>query len=118
MGCSTSHWSLLLAQTYPIIKRTLIYGSLTKPFDFNQLSWLNVDWSSILERTQLHMSLLEPFIAFRRVLLQVLSCKDSMVQHLLQSTSTLRKVLLAILYFIFIYLFILCDQLQWVQWEI
>lgn len=57
----------------------------------DQLSWLNVDWSSILERTQLHMSLLEPFIAFRRVLLQVLSCKDSMVQHLLQSTSTLRK---------------------------
>ncbi|KAK9943183.1 hypothetical protein M0R45_008801 [Rubus argutus] len=56
-----------------------------------ELSWLNVDWSSILERTQLHMSLLEPFIAFRRVLLQVLSCKDSMVQHLLQSTSTLRK---------------------------
>ncbi|PRQ24322.1 putative non-specific serine/threonine protein kinase [Rosa chinensis] len=57
----------------------------------DQLSWLSVDWSSILERTQLHMSLLEPFIAFRRVLLQVLNCKDSMVQHLLQSTCTLRK---------------------------
>ncbi|KAL6209453.1 hypothetical protein ACLB2K_020395 [Fragaria x ananassa] len=57
----------------------------------DQLSWLNLDWSSILERTQLHMSLLEPFIAFRRVLLQVLNCKDSMVQHLLQSTCTLRK---------------------------
>ncbi|CAB4280796.1 unnamed protein product [Prunus armeniaca] len=57
----------------------------------NQLSWLNMDWSSILERTQLHMNLLEPLIAFRRVLLQILSCRDCMVQHLLQSTSTLRK---------------------------
>lgn len=38
------------------------------------------------------MDLLEPFIAFRRVLLQVLRSKDCMVQHLLQSASTLRKV--------------------------
>ncbi|XP_010663180.1 serine/threonine-protein kinase ATM isoform X4 [Vitis vinifera] len=57
----------------------------------DQLSWLNTDWSSILKRTQLHMNLLEPFIAFRRVLLQILSSKDCMVQHLLQSSSTLRK---------------------------
>ncbi|XP_034214636.1 serine/threonine-protein kinase ATM isoform X5 [Prunus dulcis] len=57
----------------------------------NQLSWLNMDWSSILERTQLHMNLLEPLIAFRRVLLQILNCRDCMAQHLLQSTSTLRK---------------------------
>ncbi|XP_038683516.1 serine/threonine-protein kinase ATM isoform X2 [Tripterygium wilfordii] len=56
-----------------------------------QLSWLNMDSSSILERTQLHMNLLEPFIAFRRVLLQILSCKDCTVQHLLHSASTLRK---------------------------
>ncbi|KAJ7956242.1 Serine/threonine-protein kinase ATM [Quillaja saponaria] len=56
-----------------------------------QLSWLNTDWSCILERTQLHMSLLEPFIAFRRVLLQILSCRDCTLQHLLQSASTLRK---------------------------
>ncbi|KAM1451845.1 hypothetical protein ACFX2I_038908 [Malus domestica] len=57
----------------------------------DQLSWLNMDWSSILERTQLHMNLLEPFIAFRRVLLQILSCRECTEQHLLQSTSTLRK---------------------------
>ncbi|KAM3751704.1 hypothetical protein ACB098_04G130100 [Castanea mollissima] len=57
----------------------------------NQLSWLNMDWKSILERSQLHMNLLEPFIAFRRVLLQILSCKNSKMRHLLQSASTLRK---------------------------
>ncbi|KAK7281904.1 hypothetical protein RIF29_10269 [Crotalaria pallida] len=56
-----------------------------------QLSWLDMDWSSILQRMQLHMNLLEPFIAFRRVLLQILSCNDCMLQHLLQSSSTLRK---------------------------
>lgn len=39
------------------------------------------------------MNLLEPYIAFRRVLLQVLSCTDCSVQHLLESASTLRKVL-------------------------
>lgn len=57
----------------------------------DQLSWLNTEWSSILKRTQLHMNLLEPFMAFRRVLLQILSCKDFTMQHLLQSASTLRK---------------------------
>ncbi|XP_052181201.1 serine/threonine-protein kinase ATM isoform X3 [Diospyros lotus] len=57
----------------------------------DQLSWLNRDWSCILKRAQLHMNFLEPFIAFRRVLLQILSCRDSTVQHLLDSASTLRK---------------------------
>ncbi|KAM6570000.1 hypothetical protein CsatB_017985 [Cannabis sativa] len=57
----------------------------------DQLSWLNRDWSSILEKAHLHMNLIEPFIAFRRVLLQILSCKDSTMEHLLQSASTLRK---------------------------
>ncbi|KAM1433398.1 hypothetical protein ACFX13_015676 [Malus domestica] len=42
----------------------------------NELSWLSMEWSSILERTQLHRNLLEPFIAFRRVLLQISSCRD------------------------------------------
>ncbi|XP_034925984.1 serine/threonine-protein kinase ATM isoform X2 [Populus alba] len=56
-----------------------------------QMSWLNVDWNSILERSQLHMNLLEPFIAFRRVLLQILRCNECMTEHLLQSASTLRK---------------------------
>ncbi|XP_060670261.1 serine/threonine-protein kinase ATM [Ziziphus jujuba] len=57
----------------------------------DQLSRLNTDWSSILNRAQLHMNLLEPFIAFRRVLLQILGCKNSTMRHLLQSASTLRK---------------------------
>ncbi|KAI8543044.1 hypothetical protein RHMOL_Rhmol08G0188500 [Rhododendron molle] len=56
----------------------------------DQLSWLNTDWSCILKRAQLHMNLLEPFIAFRRVL-QILKCTDCTVQHLLDSASTLRK---------------------------
>ncbi|PIA61953.1 hypothetical protein AQUCO_00200149v1 [Aquilegia coerulea] len=57
----------------------------------DQLEWLNTDWSYILKQTQLHMNLLEPFIAFRRVLLQILNCKDCILQHLLESASTLRK---------------------------
>ncbi|RDY13102.1 Serine/threonine-protein kinase ATM, partial [Mucuna pruriens] len=56
-----------------------------------QLSWLDMEWCSILQRTQLHMNLLEPFIAFRRVLHQILSSKDCMLQYLLQSATTLRK---------------------------
>ncbi|KAK1384230.1 hypothetical protein POM88_021965 [Heracleum sosnowskyi] len=59
--------------------------------DSKQLSWLSVEWSCILKGSQLHMTLLEPFIAIRRVLLQVLSCTDCTVQHLLESASTLRK---------------------------
>ncbi|QHO17058.1 hypothetical protein HN873_033624 [Arachis hypogaea] len=56
-----------------------------------KLSRMDMDWHSIVQRMQLHMNLLEPFIAFRRVLLQILSCSDCMLQHLLQSASTLRK---------------------------
>ncbi|KAH7550459.1 hypothetical protein JRO89_XS13G0195200 [Xanthoceras sorbifolium] len=81
----------------PSSERTRVFPKKQKTISepviptMNQLSWLNVDWNSILGRTQLHMNLLEPFIAFRRVLLQILSCKDSTMQHLLQSASTLRK---------------------------
>ncbi|KAK3004627.1 hypothetical protein RJ639_019504 [Escallonia herrerae] len=57
----------------------------------DQLSLLNMEWSCILKRAQLHMNLLEPFIAFRRVLLQVLSCVDCTAQHLVESSSILRK---------------------------
>ncbi|XP_048228650.1 serine/threonine-protein kinase ATM isoform X3 [Ricinus communis] len=73
--------------------RTQKHQSYTEPVfpTMDQLSWLNMNWSSILERTQLHMNLLEPFIAFRRVLLQILGCNECSLQHLLQSTSTLRK---------------------------
>ncbi|GJU96059.1 serine/threonine-protein kinase ATM isoform X1 [Tanacetum coccineum] len=59
--------------------------------NMNQLSWLNTEWSCILSRAQLHMNLLEPFIAFRKVMLQILNCKDCTVQHLLESSSILRK---------------------------
>ncbi|KAF5817319.1 putative non-specific serine/threonine protein kinase [Helianthus annuus] len=66
---------------------------LSGPFtpNMDQLSWLNTEWSCILNRAQLHMNLLEPFIAFRKVMLQILSCKDCTVQHLLESASILRK---------------------------
>ncbi|GAV63786.1 PI3_PI4_kinase domain-containing protein/FAT domain-containing protein/FATC domain-containing protein, partial [Cephalotus follicularis] len=74
---------------FHVVKQKLNMEPIIPTMD--QLSWLNRDWNSILKRTQLHMNLLEPFIAFRRVLLQVLSCKDCTVQHLLQSASTLRK---------------------------
>ncbi|CAI9106195.1 OLC1v1005280C2 [Oldenlandia corymbosa var. corymbosa] len=56
-----------------------------------QLSLLSKDWSRISEQVQLHMNLLEPLIAFRKVLLQILNCSESKIQHLLQSASILRK---------------------------
>lgn len=57
-----------------------------------QFSWLNKDWISITTQTQFHMNLLEPLVAFRRVLLQILGCEQCTMQHLLQSASLLRKV--------------------------
>ncbi|KAL6493547.1 hypothetical protein OROGR_032326 [Orobanche gracilis] len=57
----------------------------------DQLQWLHRDWSSILKQTDLHMNLLEPFIAFRGVLLRVLNSMDSAVHHLWESSSILRK---------------------------
>ncbi|XP_019197259.1 PREDICTED: serine/threonine-protein kinase ATM isoform X3 [Ipomoea nil] len=57
----------------------------------SQLSWLVKDSTHTLKQAQLHMDLLEPFIAFRRVLLQILKCTNCTVQHLLESASTLRK---------------------------
>ncbi|CAH9111684.1 unnamed protein product [Cuscuta epithymum] len=56
-----------------------------------QSSSLIMDSNRSIKQSQLHMDLLEPFIAFRRVLLQILNCKDCTVQHLLESASTLRK---------------------------
>ncbi|GER56830.1 serine/threonine-protein kinase ATM [Striga asiatica] len=57
----------------------------------DQLQWLHRNWSCILKQTDLHMNLLEPFIAFRRVLLQVLNSMDSKVHHLREAASVLRK---------------------------
>ncbi|ERN06689.1 hypothetical protein AMTR_s00058p00205060 [Amborella trichopoda] len=59
--------------------------------NMEQLEWLNADWEFILKQTGPHLTLLEPFIAFRRVLFQILNCKPCTMQHLLQSASTFRK---------------------------
>ncbi|XP_024013824.1 serine/threonine-protein kinase ATM [Eutrema salsugineum] len=73
---------------YPV--KQLACGDPLTP-TMEQLSWLNKDWNSIITQTQLHMNLLEPFIAFRRVLLQILGCEECTMQHLLQSASLHRK---------------------------
>ncbi|KMZ64545.1 hypothetical protein ZOSMA_360G00070 [Zostera marina] len=52
---------------------------------------LNEDWSLLLKKMQLNLNLLEPFIAFRNILLGILNCKECRSQHLLQSASVLRK---------------------------
>ncbi|KAL8141962.1 hypothetical protein V2J09_014994 [Rumex salicifolius] len=57
----------------------------------DQLSMLNAEWDRILKETQLNMNLLEPFVAFRRVMLQILGCTECTLQHLLHSSSILRK---------------------------
>ncbi|KAI4341398.1 hypothetical protein MLD38_026128 [Melastoma candidum] len=56
-----------------------------------QMAWLESDGEEIIKRSQLHMNLLDPFIAFRRVLLNILRCEESVELHLLRSVSTLRK---------------------------
>ncbi|KAL2936046.1 Serine/threonine-protein kinase ATM [Bienertia sinuspersici] len=58
----------------------------------DELSGLDTQWNYIVKQTELHMNLLEPFVAFRKVLLQILGCKDCTVQHLLHSSSVLRKL--------------------------
>lgn len=68
-------------------------SSLQPIFTFDQMAWLESDWEEIVKRSQLHMNLLDPFIAFRRVLLNILRCEESVELHLLHSVSTLRKVL-------------------------
>ncbi|EOA23378.1 hypothetical protein CARUB_v10016554mg [Capsella rubella] len=82
---TSSHQSV---HDYPV-KQMASTDPVTPTMD--QLSWLNKDWNSIITQTQLHMNLLEPFIAFRRVLLQILGCEECTMQHLLQSASLLRK---------------------------
>lgn len=57
-----------------------------------QMEPLNEEWRFVLQQTQLDLDVLEPFIAFRRVLLQILDCKEFVIENLLQSASVLRKV--------------------------
>ncbi|KAF3329020.1 serine/threonine-protein kinase ATM [Carex littledalei] len=56
-----------------------------------QMEPLNEEWRFVLQQTQLDLDVLEPFIAFRRVLLQILDCKEFVIENLLQSASVLRK---------------------------
>ncbi|KAL8457793.1 hypothetical protein ACS0TY_035608 [Phlomoides rotata] len=70
-------------------KMKLLSAPVTPNMD--QLQGLHINWNCILKQTDLHMNLLEPFIAFRRVLLRVLNCMDSTVHHLRESASILRK---------------------------
>ncbi|KAL3529546.1 hypothetical protein ACH5RR_008868 [Cinchona calisaya] len=83
-------WSMLCKRTGASSVMLKLSSEPIVPF-IDQLSWLNKDWSRILEQAQLHMNLLEPFIAFRRVLLQILNCTDYKLLHLLESASILRK---------------------------
>lgn len=53
---------------------------------------LHENWKRVLKQTDLHTNLLEPFIAFRTILLRVLNSIDSMVHHLRESAAILRKV--------------------------
>ncbi|XP_020548356.1 serine/threonine-protein kinase ATM [Sesamum indicum] len=70
-------------------RQKLLYEPVVPSSDRLQL--LHTNWSCILKQTDLHMNLLEPFIAFRRVLLRVLNSMDSTVHHLWESASVLRK---------------------------
>ncbi|XP_047965261.1 serine/threonine-protein kinase ATM [Salvia hispanica] len=57
----------------------------------DQLQGLHKNWKCVLKQTDLHMNLLEPFIAFRSILLRVLNSVDSIVHHLRESAAVLRK---------------------------
>nr|XP_027123123.1 serine/threonine-protein kinase ATM isoform X2 [Coffea arabica] len=83
-------WSMLCKKTVASSVTLRLSSEPIDPF-MDQLSWLNKDWRRILEQAQLHMNLLEPFIAFRRVLFEILNCRDFKLQHLLEAASTLRK---------------------------
>ncbi|KAK9684733.1 hypothetical protein RND81_10G228300 [Saponaria officinalis] len=83
-------WGLSPSVIKSCVKKPSVCSEPTVPTT-DQLFRLNTQWSCILKQTQLDMNLLEPFVAFRRVLLQILGCKDSLLQHLLQSSSVLRK---------------------------
>ncbi|CAA7402290.1 unnamed protein product [Spirodela intermedia] len=73
--------------------QTVIKKTLSEPVipTISQLECMNAGWKLILKQTQLHLNLLEPFIAFRHALLQILQCKECTAGHLLESASTLRK---------------------------
>lgn len=62
------------------------------------MGWFKTEWRTVLRHAQLHLNLFEPLIAFRRVLFQILDCKEFTIKHLLESASTFRKVIIIFLY--------------------
>ncbi|XP_078431049.1 serine/Threonine-kinase ATM-like protein isoform X2 [Wolffia australiana] len=56
-----------------------------------QLDCMKSEWKMVLKQSQLHLDLLEPFIAFRYSLLRILNCKECTAEHLLEAASALRK---------------------------
>lgn len=56
-----------------------------------QVAVIDTDWQHKLRRMQFHYDLLEPFIVFRKVLYEVLECRDFMPQHLLEFATLARK---------------------------
>ncbi|XP_042436712.1 serine/threonine-protein kinase ATM-like isoform X3 [Zingiber officinale] len=78
-------------------QKTTTYSKITKishdpviPTE-DQLGWFKTEWRTVLRHAQLHLNLFEPLIAFRRVLFQILDCKEFTTEHLLESASTFRK---------------------------
>eukprot|EP01018_Ginkgo_biloba_P024682 Gb_40159 [translate_table: standard] len=74
---------------YNELKNTMIIGPFVPSSE--QLDWLDADWQYILKQMQLHFNLLEPFVAFRRVLFQILNCKQCIPNHLLEFATIFRK---------------------------
>ncbi|GLJ18554.1 hypothetical protein SUGI_0330040 [Cryptomeria japonica] len=70
-------------------KNTQLSGPLVPSTE--QLNLLNADWRYILKQMQLHFTLLEPFVAFRRILFQILDCKQCIPEHLLEFATLSRK---------------------------
>jgi ataxia telangiectasia mutated family protein len=62
-----------------------------------QLELLNKEWTFILCQTERNLDLLEPFLAFRSAVLKILGSEEHLREHLFQSASALRKVVLLLL---------------------
>ncbi|XP_051142572.1 serine/threonine-protein kinase ATM isoform X2 [Andrographis paniculata] len=84
-------WDLRWSTSCDNFDSSCRHDLLAEPVVPSSDKWLHANWISILKQTDLHMNLLEPFIAFRRVLLQVLNSMDSKVRYLWESASILRK---------------------------
>ncbi|KAH9293056.1 hypothetical protein KI387_041739, partial [Taxus chinensis] len=76
-------------------------GGYSRPMDtqlfgpsvpsIEQLNRLNADWQYISKQMQLHFTLLEPFVTFRRILFQTLDCKGCIPEHHLLEFATLSR---------------------------